>query len=141
MPKCGVIYWFKCPHSNCLEEYIGESGRSFGERVKEHLRAQSPIHHHSHRTGHPFYLQCLTIVDRESQRVIRTKIGAMYIHVNDQSLCKNLVNISYPTHGIRYFRTLITTAPLMQHHHPLLNGPSPLYHATHPQGGMHILNW
>ena len=45
--KSGVINQFKCPHSNCQEEYIGESGRSFGDRLKENLRAPSPIHHHS----------------------------------------------------------------------------------------------
>ena len=50
--KIGVIYRFKCPHINCHEEYIVESGRTFGDRLKEHLRAPSPKHHHSHSTGH-----------------------------------------------------------------------------------------
>ena len=29
-----------------------ESGRALGERVKEHLKAPSPIFHHSSITGH-----------------------------------------------------------------------------------------
>ena len=35
LQKSGVVYLFKCPHKNCLEEYIGESGRAFGDRSKE----------------------------------------------------------------------------------------------------------
>ena len=41
LQKRGIIYKFKCPHINCPEEYIGESGRALGDRVKEHLRAPS----------------------------------------------------------------------------------------------------
>ena len=37
----GVIYRLKCLHINCTEEYKDESSRSFGERLKEHLRAPS----------------------------------------------------------------------------------------------------
>ena len=64
MPKSGVIYQFKCPHGNCLEEHIGESGRSFGERIKEHLRTHAL--YIATATGHPVNLECFTIVDRES---------------------------------------------------------------------------
>ena len=39
----------------------------------------SPIHHHSHTTGHPVNPECLTIVDR---RVNRNLKAAMYICVN-----------------------------------------------------------
>ena len=66
LQKSGVIYKFKCPHINCPEEYIGESGRKFGDRLKEHLWAPSPIHHHSNSTGHPVSPECFTIVNRES---------------------------------------------------------------------------
>ena len=51
--KNGVIYKFKCPHINCPQEYIRESGRTFGERLKEHFKAPSNIHQHSNTTGHP----------------------------------------------------------------------------------------
>ena len=53
LQQSGVIYKFKCPHINCPEEYIGESGRTFEDRLKEHLRAPSPIHHHNNSTEHP----------------------------------------------------------------------------------------
>ena len=96
MPKSGVIYQFKCPHNNCLEKYIGKSGTSFGERVKEHLRVPSPIHHHSHTTAHLFNVECFTIVARESQGVTRTIKEAMYIHVNDPSLNRKMDKYQLP---------------------------------------------
>ena len=51
--QTGIIYHYQCPHINCTSAYIGESGRSLGDRVKEHFKAPSPIHHHSVTTGHP----------------------------------------------------------------------------------------
>ena len=42
LQKSGVIYNFKCPHINCPDEYIGESGRAFGDRIKEHLMLHHP---------------------------------------------------------------------------------------------------
>ena len=38
----GIIYHYKCPQINCPSAYIGESGRSLGEGVKEHFKAPSP---------------------------------------------------------------------------------------------------
>ena len=96
LQKSGVIYKFKCPYINCLEEYIGESGRTFGDRLKEHLRALSPINHHSNSTGHLVSLECFTIVDREPQAVTRNIKEAMYIHVNDASLNRNLYKYQLP---------------------------------------------
>ena len=37
--KSGIIYRFKCDRLECNEEYIGETARTFGERLKEHLKA------------------------------------------------------------------------------------------------------
>ena len=90
LQKSGVIYKFKCLHVNCPEEYIGESGRTFGDRLKEHLRVPSPIHHHSNSTGHLFSSECFTIVDREPQGVTSNIKEAMYICVNDPSLNRDL---------------------------------------------------
>ena len=41
------------PHLNCPHAYIGESSRTFGDRIKEHLKIPSPMHQHSSTTGHP----------------------------------------------------------------------------------------
>ena len=40
--QSNIIYWFKCGRTECDEEYIGESARTFEERYKEHLKAPSP---------------------------------------------------------------------------------------------------
>ena len=64
--KSRVIYWFICPLGDCQEEYMGESGRIFGDRLREHLRALSPIHQHTQTSGHPVDLECFTIVDRDA---------------------------------------------------------------------------
>ena len=36
LKKSGVIYRYKCGRVDCEEEYIGESGRIFAERFREH---------------------------------------------------------------------------------------------------------
>ena len=95
LQNSGVIYRFKCPHINCPGEYIGESGKSFEDRLNNHLSTPSPIHQHSHSTG-PSKPTCFIIVDRESQGVIRNIKEAMYIHVNDPSLNRNLGNYQLP---------------------------------------------
>ena len=37
--KNSVIYSYTCGMIDCNEEYLGESGRTFGDRYKEHLKA------------------------------------------------------------------------------------------------------
>ena len=96
LAKSGVIYKYKCPTINCTEEYIGESGRTFGDRYKEHLKAPSPIHLHTSSTGHPVSPECFSIVDREAQGMARNIKEAMYIRVNDPSLNRNLGKFQLP---------------------------------------------
>ena len=50
--QSNIIYWYKCGRTECDDEYIGESARTFEERYKEHLKASSPIFEHSNATGH-----------------------------------------------------------------------------------------
>ena len=76
--KGGVIYSNKCDHPGCTMGYIGETGRNFGDRYREHLRAPSPIYDHS-RSGHAIKLDSFSIVDRESQGINRTIKEAMFI--------------------------------------------------------------
>ena len=94
--QSGIIYKFKYPHINCPEEYIEESGRTLGDRVKEPLRALSPVHQHNNTTGHPVSPDCFTIVHRESQGNIRNIKEAMFIWVNDPSLNRNLGKCQLP---------------------------------------------
>ena len=98
LQKSRVIYNYKCPQIICTEEYIGESGRTFGDRYNEHLTAPSPIHLHPTSTGYPVSPDCFSIVDREAQGMIRNIKEAMYIRVNDPSLNRNLGKFQLP-HG------------------------------------------
>ena len=96
LQKSGVIYHFKYPHINCLDAYIGESGRSFGDRIKEHLKAASPIQQHSSTTGDPISPDCFRIIDREAQGTSRNIKEAMFIRMNDQMLNRNLGKYKLP---------------------------------------------
>ena len=100
LQESGVIYRSTCPHITCPKKYIGEAGRTFGNRLKEHL-----IHHHSHSTGYPVSPKCFTIVDRESQGVTRNIKEAMYICVNDPSLNRSLESINSQNYGMKFKRT------------------------------------
>ena len=65
--KNGIIYRFKYHRVDCDDEYIGESSRTFGERLKEHLKAPSPIYDHQNITGHDTTIENSSIVVREDQ--------------------------------------------------------------------------
>ena len=57
IPSKGVINRYKCDHLGCTVEYIGRTGRTFGDRYKEHLRVPSPIHDHTNTLGHSIKLE------------------------------------------------------------------------------------
>ena len=88
--QTGIIYHYQCPHINCPSAYIGEPCRSLGERVKEHFKAQSPIHHHSTTTGHPMDPNHFNIMHKEVNSQSRTIKEAMLIWVQDPTLNRNL---------------------------------------------------
>ena len=81
---------------NCPEEYIGETGRAFGDRFKEQLRAPCPIHQHTSSAGHPINSDCFSIVHREAQGTTRNIKQAMFIRANDPSLNRNLGKYQLP---------------------------------------------
>ena len=94
--KTEVVYKYKCPQIYCTEEYIGVSGRTFGDRYKEHLKAPSPIHLHTTITEHPVSPDCFSIVDRESHGMVKNFREVMYIRVNEPSLNRNLGKFQLP---------------------------------------------
>ena len=54
---------------DCDEEDIGNSGRAFAERYKEHMKAPSPIHDHHNTAGHGISIDNYSIVGREDQNL------------------------------------------------------------------------
>ena len=96
LKKSGVIYRYRCARVDCEEEYIGESGRTFGERYREHMRAPLPIMDHQNTTGHEVYLDNFTIVGSEDNSIARIIKEAILIRVNDPSLNRNIGKFQLP---------------------------------------------
>ena len=90
LKKSGVIYKYSCGRVDCGEEYIGESGRTFGEKHRKHMRAPSPIMDHHNTTDHEVSLDNFTIVGREDNNIARNIKEAIFIRVNDPSLNRNI---------------------------------------------------
>ena len=88
--RSGLIYSYRCPQLDCNDEYIGETGRTLGERRKEHLKQPSPIHGHSQTMGHPIEDQNFNIIEREDWGQARTIKESIYIRLNNPTLNKNI---------------------------------------------------
>ena len=76
--KNSVICSYGCGRIDCDEEYIGESGRTFGERFKEHLKAPSPVFGQQNNSGHETSMENFKIISREDNSLARTIKEAMY---------------------------------------------------------------
>ena len=96
LQKSGVIYRYRCGRVDCEEDYIGESGRTFAERFREHIRAPSPIYDHHNITGHELSLDNISIVGREDQSIARAIKEAILIRGNDPSLNRNIGKYQLP---------------------------------------------
>ena len=126
--QTGVIYQYQCPHTQCSSSYIGESGRSLGDRVKEHLKAPSPIHLHSATTGHPLDPNQFNIIHKEVQGQSRTIKEAMFICVQDPPSIATLANTNCHTFGTNFCN-------LCQYSNPNQLKDLPTYSATTPPAG------
>ena len=94
--KSGIIYRFKCDRLECDKEYIDETARAFGESLKEHIKAPSPIYDHSIITGHNANINNFSIVGRKEQNLSRLIKESMFIRVNNPSLNKNIGKYHLP---------------------------------------------
>ena len=66
--KCGVVYRVCC--DNCDKDYIGETSRAFGIRLKEHSKTTgntTAIGEHLHQTGHTVSQKNCSILSREDK--------------------------------------------------------------------------
>ena len=108
--KSDIIYHYKCPHINCPEAYIEESGGALGERVKEHLKAPHPIFHHSSATGHLLEPDNFKIIHKEVHSHSRIIKEAMFISVNDPTLNRNLGKYQCP----HIWDCILQASPMLQ---------------------------
>ena len=95
--QTGIIYHYQCPHINYSSTYIEESGRTLGDRIKEHLKTPSPIHQHSSTTGHPMDPNQFNIIHKEVNSQPRTIKEAMFICMQDSPLNRNLGKYDFRT--------------------------------------------
>ena len=119
--KNGIIYHYKCPHINSPEAYIGESGRVLGKRVKEHLKATSPIFHHSTSTGHPLDSESFSIIHKEVDSHSRAIEEAMFIYVNDPTLNRKLGKYQL----LHVWDSILEASPMLQIKPSSLPSPTP----------------
>ena len=108
--ESGTIYHYKCPHLNCPEAYIGESGKALGNRVSEHFKAPYPIYIHSASTGHPLDPDCFNIIHKERHNNSRTIKEAMFIRVNDPKLNRKLEKYQL----LHVWHSILQATPMLQ---------------------------
>ena len=77
--KSGVIYRYKCNRLEFDVEYIEESARTFGERLKEHLRAPSLIYDYANTSYYHTQWNNFSIVGKESHTLCQDHQGG-YVH-------------------------------------------------------------
>ena len=99
--QSGAIYWYQFCDLACDDEYIGETSRTFGERYKEHLKAQSAIHHHSSETGHHTSHNNFQIIARDGHNLARNIKESIYIRANNPTLNNNIGKFNLPHIGDR----------------------------------------
>ena len=74
----------------CEDLYICQSKRTFGEWLKEHIKAPCSSYDNSNNTGHNITVDNFRIVRREEQNLARTIKESIYMRVNGASLKKNI---------------------------------------------------
>ena len=94
--QSNIIYWYKCSRTDCDDEYIGESGRTFEERYREHLKTPSQIFEHNNATGHTTSVENFKIIGREGHGMARTFKEAIYIRFNNPTLNRNVGKYNLP---------------------------------------------
>ena len=95
---CPLSHYHFCLSSGRegIELYIGESGRTFAERYKEHMKVPSPIHNHHNTTGHDISIDNFSFVGRKDQNLPRSIKEAIFIRVNYPSLNRNIGKYQLP---------------------------------------------
>ena len=87
LPKrVGSFIDTKCDRVECDEEYIGQSSRTFLERLKKLLKPPFPIYDHCKTTGHTTTVENFSTVGKEDPSLMRTIKEAIYI--DQQSIPK-----------------------------------------------------
>ena len=85
-----IVYQEMCPEPNCLASYIGEAGKRFVERIKDHCGRDKNFHvlKHCIETGHKVDLGGFKIIggNYRSNSVKRKISEALYIKEHKPNL-------------------------------------------------------
>jgi hypothetical protein len=88
--QAGVVYKLSC--QDCSACYVGETGRSWKERNREHMKdiekknVRSNVYHHVRDTGHSFDHEGAKILDREECTKKRKQLESVYTLINHDSI-------------------------------------------------------
>ena len=85
-----VIYRSKGGRVECEYTYVGESGKKFGQRFREHLKVPSPVYDHYNTTAHTTSVENISIMGRKEGKLARLIKEAILIRANDPSLNRNI---------------------------------------------------
>ena len=139
--KSGIIYHYKCPHINCPDAYIGESGRALGEskNISRHppLFTNTAPKQDTHwiQTTSTLYIRRLTVIPGPSRKLCSS---ASLI----PPLTGTWVNTSCHTYGTTYYRHhqhYSSSLPACLLPHPLPNHtPFPQPTPTTYAGGLYF---
>ena len=94
--KSWVIYRYKCGRMDCEEECTKDSGRTFAERYKEHMKAPSPIYDHHNITGYNISIDNFSTIGSKDQHLARSMKEAIFIRVSDPFLNRNIGKCQLP---------------------------------------------
>ena len=100
-----MIYWFRCSRLVYDKKYIGESARTFGERLKEYLKVPSPIYEHQSITGHSTSVEDFSILGSEDNHFTRSIKESIYIKINNPTLNKHFGKYILPHIWDRFLLT------------------------------------
>ena len=96
--QCGVVY--ECHCEVCNKTYIGETGRSLGDRMAEHQKSldkgdmSSALSQHQESTGHRVsatkpLIDSVKVIDREPRPLHRKICEAIHINTSGATLNRN----------------------------------------------------
>ena len=112
----GVVYEIQC---ECGKVYIGETGRSMRERIKERDRdirfartQTSAVSEHANRTGHIPIWSEVKFIDRDPHSYTRRVKEAIHIRLHPNNINSDS--------GIKILEAWI---PTIKQHNSRLNGP------------------
>ncbi len=101
LKKSNCVYQISCTTPECNAKYIGETGRTLEERLKDHvaISSNSAIKQHCNDSGHPLpevSEDNIEIIDTESNVIKRRIIESLYIKINDPDLNRNVGKMEIP---------------------------------------------